>query len=348
MRSLTTTFILFFILTSCQDKFENSSTFDVNSFSYSNIKLTAEILPLDSLTNPVRIYCYDSLLFLISNQTSKLVNIYNLKLRKKIGDVIIKGRGPEEMLMVNDLQFIRETDSFWAYDIIQKKMQEYSIKAIINNLDSPPIQSIRIKDVGCLNPMVISDQIIIANSGQTKPLGRFFFYNNKGETIDIKGNYPEYGKDIPLIAKSEVFSCKMGLKPDKSKIVLAYSMTDLIEIYNAEGKLLKRMHGPDCFSPLFEIRENQGGFQVVPFKEAKDAYVFPITTDEEFWVLYSGKSQSPGEYHMETLLSFNWDGRPLANYVLDVPIFGFDVDWDNRIIYGLSHKPKPSIYTFKF
>lgn len=138
----------------------------------------------------------------------------------------------------------------------------------------------------------------------------------------------------------------MAIDPSNSHIWLFYKSTDLIEIYDYEGRLVKRLHGPDHFFPAVRELSNGEGLQKVSSVsgETRDAYFCPLYSGGKIYVLYSGRvyheGQSADAYLLDTLLSFNWDGTPDKAYKLPVPVFTFAIDETNRTLYGLSFVPE--------
>ena len=135
------------------------------------------------------------------------------------------------------------------------------------------------------------------------------------------------------------------------RIFVSHKQTDLIEIYDFDGKLLHRKHGPDHFFPAVKqtndgetvkVRSNPG--------KSRDGYFSPKYAGEEVFVLYSGIVYEPGNamYQIDQIYVFDWEGSPLKIYKLDQAIFNFDVDVKNRVIYGLSAEPEFHVIAFKY
>lgn len=326
----------------CQnEKYKNSNEFDNDSLSYSK-ELVGETV-IDSLLFPSKLYYNNSLLYLVEDNSPQMIHIFNTETKENVGKIVSKGRGPEEMINIGSVQFIPGSDNFWVLDSPSKILAEYKYALDEHHL----VQQIKLEDVGAFNPLIIPSFGILANSRQTKPMGRFFLFNNDGTIQKTEGEYPSYGKEIPDMMKADAFLCISDVKPDFSKVVLAYMMTDLIEIYNNQGHLLKRVHGPDHFFPQIKTEKINDGFSFAPTSESKDAYVVVKAGSEEIWTLYADGKQPSRDYHHSTLLVFDWEGNPLRKYKLDKPIFYFDIDWENKVLYGLSHSPVPSIIRYK-
>jgi len=124
----------------------------------------------------------------------------------------------------------------------------------------------------------------------------------------------------------------------QKKLALAYMYSDLLEIYNETGELIKRIHGPDCFYPQLSLadktKNGNGLIYIKPKEDARSGYCQIAVSDNEIWLQYSGQNYKK-EVHSEnrTLFVFDWEGNPLRRYVLDHSFFTFTVDAKNKTIY---------------
>jgi len=167
------------------------------------------------------------------------------------------------------------------------------------------------------------------------------------------GEYPSYERQIPPMAMVEVFNGWVSVHPDKKKFALAYEWTDLIEFYNSEFTLVKRIHGPHIFMPQFELKSR--GNAMVMMRKAdltKFAYQGLTSNSDEIFLLYAnGKTVAKGAgeeaFHYNTIVTIDWDGNPQALYELDHKVISICVDWKKRIIYGLD-RVESEIYAFPF
>ena len=161
-------------------------------------------------------------------------------------------------------------------------------------------------------------------------IGVICVFDSEGKYIDTDGEYPSFGAELSPLETVEAYVCEMACDPVNEYIWLFYKLTDLIEIYTYDGKLVKRMHGPDRFFPAVSERSFGEGLQSVASVpgETRDAYFCPFYSEGKMYVLYSGKvfvsGQSADAYLFDTLLSFRSDGTPDTCYKLPVSGVPFD------------------------
>ncbi len=80
--------------------------------------------------------------------------------------------------------------------------------------------------------------------------------------------------------------------------------------------------------------------------KTRGAYYDVKSTEDKIFALYSGQVIQNGEYHYNTILTFDWNGKPLRIYKLDIPLVSFDIDAKNNRIYGLNVENKPIIVEY--
>ncbi len=137
----------------------------------------------------------------------------------------------------------------------------------------------------------------------------------------------------------------------QDRLAVCYNWTDLIDIYDKEGHSLNRIHGPRYFASHFE-EFNDG--KVISSSRVKgktrDAYFSPVNVGDEFWVLFSGKSESEDGYNIlaEQIFVFGWDGTPRRILNLDKGVFAFTVNEKMKKIYGISDSPDFHILSFSY
>lgn len=342
--------VLALLVTACSDVKQYP---DAETFSYAGLPngkiLKGETLEFDDVYVPANIYVKDSILFVVNLKKKHLLTCYNLNDLSKIGDFISFGSGPGECLGIKSLQF--KADEVWVFDQQQRKLQVYSMNQFLQAGKAEIKKSITIQD-GVLNGVVVVNDKLFANSLAATD-ARFSIYDMTGKFLEHKGNVPDFGIEQTDLEKWESFFCNMVVNPDLERIFVSYVQTDLVEIYDTKGTLLQRMHGPDCFFPMKKEKEIMGGQRKVSsiVGETRDAYFYPVACGNEIWTLYSGKAFNPenySDYLMDKIIVFNWDGKPLRMYRLDMPIYTLAVDGQNRMIYGVSETPDLSIVRFKY
>jgi hypothetical protein len=337
-----------FYLCSC----ENQRTYDQGStFTMSDIpeKITLKgekVILDDDVMKPVNLYVKDSILFVINAGMEYFLSCYNLVTSKKTGEYISFGSGPNEVLNLS-LQFT--DDCIWSFDMQRKRLSQYTFDQFLNERESSPHSKITI-DGTIVKALVVKDKIF--TNMRDYPDFRFTILNMEGKFVKNAGAMPDEGIDMSPFEKFEAYIGNMVVSPDNLSVFVGYMDTDLIEIYDSEGNLKVRKHGPDGF---FTARRevHSGNVSRFGYKkgEARNAYYSPIAFEDEIWARYSGKvydSSIPDDYMSNNIIVFNWNGDPLRIYTTDIPFYSLAVDRKNHTIYAVTIDPEFSIVKYEY
>lgn len=263
--------------------------------------------------------------------------------KKKVRECVHFGIGPDEMI---DPRFIPSTDgNFWIFDKNRKILSICDRQKFLKEGSLNIKKSIVFEDF-CNNIVLIPEKGFIASVFNMNNR-RFALFNLDGDTICYKGEYLPLSNLQTNIEQMEGYVNEFTANSMGDKIFVSYKRTDLIEYYDSNMNLIKRLHGPEHFFP--EV--HQVGDRIKTNKGAeRDAYSFPLSVGNNIFVLFSGKVFDPKnhDYLKDKILVFDWNGNPQCYYHLDIPIFDFAVDEKSQIIYGLTDKPESHIVQFKF
>jgi hypothetical protein len=343
---------LYIILFSCQKKhFEDADIFTFADFGKEEILLKAEFLALDDsiLIMPSKLILKDSFLILNNSSNDFYFQIFNLNNLMETNECIGIGQGPDELLSPDIIQ--SNDSNIWILDIYKKEIDEYSFTDFLSESRPKYLQKIKIEEEHYTNAIVFPS-LKILTVFSSDPKQRFGFYDDDGKLLAKKGSYPEidiFDTEFEK-ARGYDFDCTTNFQ---NRIFVSHKLTDLIEIYDIDGNLLRRLHGPEQFFPAVEeVRRTEGKYTVstvraIPGK-AREAYFCPINAGKEVFVLYSGKIEDNNAYLMNIIFVFDWEGNPIRKYKLDTPIFQFCVDVNNRTIYGITNYPEYRILKFRY
>lgn len=336
------------VLASCSTA--KSEYEDATKFTYSDFKtekdLKATTLEFDSLImRPSGIIVVDSLLITIEPSMDKLFHVYNLKDNKEVGKRVNKGQGPKDMIRPRFLGY--EDNIIKIMDIATSTMFEYRDTDFINEEDPAPIRRIKLESSIYIDAEIINDHVIGYFDDNQFQLNVF---NLNGENVSKIAHYPTSSIPFSDMEKKEVYY--MNFTTDgNDKIAICYYMTDLIEIYDIDGKLQKRLHGPEQFISRFKEYQDEEISGSSPIKGSnRDAFFSPENAGNDFFVLYNGGSVDDPNHSSscKQLFSFSWDGTPQKIYNLDDPIFAFTVDAKNKKIYGISGTPEFHVVEYSY
>ncbi len=336
------------LLSSCNTnkaKYENATSFTYTDFKNQK-DLKATTLEFDSLImRAVDLVTFDSILITIEMGKENIFHVYNMKTKKHINQSVKRGQGPEDMIYP---QFMNsDANCLRIFDLQTYMVYEYDAQNFIANPTPTPTKRTKLENQVFTMAEKVDDKIFgNAYYGVDEQLYVFDLNGKKTETIIDYPATPFLQTDIEKI---DGFYKKFTSN-DKDKLALCYYMTDLIEIYNLDGTLQKRIHGPEQFFTHFKEYQD-GRIGASPVKDLnRDAFMCPKNAGDEFFVLYNGGFIDEPDHSSSSkqLFSFSWDGTPQAIYTLDDPIYHFSVNSDNKRIYGISITPEYHVVEYSY
>lgn len=335
------------MLFSCSksDKYLNTKSFSFNDFE-AEIRLKGKVLEFDDLImNPSGLQVYDSILMTLESGGESLCYMYNLNTKKKIGERLTRGQGPNEMLMPSFID--NDGKSVQIFDMATSVFYKYDLIDFIENATPQPISRIQLEE------NINSEMQLIGNKFVGYPYFKqhqLYVFDREGRKVGEFADFPPSTIDYSDIEKTDAYY--MGFASNGAdRVAICYYMTDLIEIYDSLGVLKNRMHGPEHFFSYFKEVHDENGITSRQVRgKNRDAYFSPRNAGNQLFVLYNGgfvdeKGHSP---YCERLFSFSWDGVPQKIYILDDPIFAFCVDRDKNKIYGVSNNPDNHIVEYSY
>jgi len=168
-----------------------------------------------------------------------------------------------------------------------------------------------------------------------------------GKLIEKIGNKSYNIKNKPTIGYSQATNINFDLNEKQKKIAIGYLHFDKIEILNLNGQKNKIIIGPDQLKPKFKYKG-----QTLSNKNLKKAYYDIESNDEYIYALYSGKygiNRQKGQYvynYPAIIHKFDWEGNPIAKYILDKQIIEFEIDFNRDQIIALDAETDNTFITY--
>lgn len=348
MNKLLSLLLLLSLLISCSTKNEylNSEKLNLNDFKIRK-NLNGNIIDFDSLVmRPSDLLVIDSLLITIEPAEKRLFHIYNLNTKKKIANVIDRGQGPNDMIMP---KFMEANDNIISIaDMATSTIYKYYISDFIKTGNPPvPFKITKLGEMINTDVENFNDNIVCSTYSDEFQLSVF---DQEGNKIKDIIEYPQSTLNYTNIEKRDAFYMNF-ITNQSDRIILCYYLTDLIEVYDQQANLYKRIHGPDHFFSYFkEYRDGEISSSTSVKGLNRDAYFSPENAGDEFMVLYNGGYIDDPDHsvYCNKLFSFNWDGEPNIIYMLDDPIFSFTVNSKEKKIYGISSTPEYHIVEYTY
>jgi len=335
------------LCTSCHNaaKYENAVLFSFEDFK-TTTKLNATTIEFDEpIMLPLFFVKSDSLLIVNNIKSNYMLYVYNVNSMKKVGEFISWGNGPDDLLRIKNMQLVGS--DLYVTDSQKKVIYKYDVNDFHTLTDSiVPTQKVTIKNDLFLN-LAYTDNGYVATA-MNSDNKRLVFYNSTGEQEFTAGEYPYFGEELTSRAIMDGFNSFIAVGHQNKRIYLFGMNTDLIEIYDFQGILIKRIHGPEqLFPQVKEILSNDG--RRISTSKSKCAFFCPIIVDNEIYVSYSGKPQEINNEvaTIQHIFVFDMDCNPIRRYELPKPIVSFTVDAETKKIYATSNVPEYHMVIFE-
>lgn len=321
----------------CADK-ENT----IPSFNWESSKqrlLQSEIALSNIVINPSRIVFCDDFLFVSHSKTSKLLSVYELKTGKTIGEFVGKGRGPQELLSIQNMSKNERLKTLTLYDVITSKFIVCNIQALKDGY----LETISEGDSGF---NFVKEQVVYTNDSCITYLGqksRLIFQNNNGQMVDSIGDYIIFNSNEEPMWLPQIYKGQIAYNEKTGQFAIFNKLTDKIEFYK-DKKLTNIISGPDGFKEMYRIVRVGGGEALGHYSDKTRIAYERVTSNSKFILaLYSGATFGEDGTHHNIIFKFDWNGKLIESYKLDKCLISFDVDWDNNIIYGLNTEEVESV-----
>lgn len=325
------------IIYSCSNSKPDGADFKEESFRKTFLLAEGRMYKNDSLFigHPTSIRFHpDSFLIVQCMSTQKLVKIVDLK-SNIIQEVIPQGKGPGEIIVP------------WGIEIIGKDLYVFcgQLRKVIKL--TPDINrkfkiaeefSLDEKQTTRFYPLKTDLMVCLSKNGDAK---RLTFLDNKGKIIKKLGDYPPLLNSKEIKGDNNIFQSAISATPDGNKIVLACTLTDVLEIYDIDKGLEKRFQGPLGIH-LTITKQTVGSGKMLHHEPAYMTYRNISANANEFWVDYNGYKLEKGkrplvsETSPKQIFCFDWEGNPLRKIEFNFPFMAFDVDWNGKVLYSLA------------
>ena len=306
------------------------------------VRLVRDKIHFDSNLAPAGIKIYEDYFFIL-NQYFPKISVYSRD-GKELLSFLNNGRGPSEVFggRFFDISSLNHIMSF--YDNSQNKLLLFELDPIVKGLSSGDITnksllaykeiSLEANKSGITYRVFPLNDKIISISPQVNSNNTIATHDFDGKLISIFGNYPEIpeleNRYLPL-----AFMPDGVIKSDESRMALFYNNTDLFEIYDTNGTLIKKVHGPDRFYSNATPQNVNNALSVSEINGlSREAYYKCVEYNGMIWVLYSGRLRNSGTTELNDIYVYDWDGNPVAIYNLDCETaVSFDIDAKNNTLY---------------
>lgn len=313
---------------------------------FEEIELKGEVLSFsEEIMNPYHLIVRDSFLLTMNERTENICHVFNLNTKEKVCEQIMMGQGPNDMIHPF---FIETEDSFMLYAPMTSSVFTYSWEEFVRGVKVNPTSKKKLSESGFFSELSMLEENLIVVS--ERPDAPCYVFGLKGDKVGTFGGYPVGPREYSDLEKVDAYKGILATNK-KDRVAFCCTFTDLIDFYDAKGKLISRLHGPEHFYTSFIEFNNEMMMGSRPDGNYyRDAFYSPFGGEKYLYVLFNGKFVNRPGYDLlaQDILVFDWDGNPVCRYKLDMGVSKITIDESNRIIYGISNKPEYHIVEFKY
>jgi len=336
--------ICFLCLSSC---FTNSTkNYDklIDKFPLVETLGAEEIKIPPILLKPSNMCVVDSFLLVSQSRNDSLFSLFKLPNCDYLLSFGIRGRGPNEFMTSMEnvtLGQVSGENSQFAVGNKLTNIQYYRINDIINRDINPfkiaylPSELSRFRAITYLSDSVI----FCAPYGGNMHICKYNTFTKKLETF---GDYPEVFPFTDPELMREPFAYTIAVKPDNTKIVLAYVYRGIIEIYNLfDGK-----SSTLTYKDFPSFKENTGLNSTSKFWKhntekllysrniaATNKYIYVDVLNDHYSKIFN--ENGPKRTFISEIHLFDWAGNPIAKFRFAKYYRYFDIDKMDKYLYTI-------------
>lgn len=334
---------LFFLANSVNDYFRRSK------FYSSEFIRGREIIEMKQLGLPYGIDCIGDKYLVIIDKEPALnrghVQIFSLDDFLYISSSGYGGLGPGELRSPSYLSTLpQDTQRFSVFDPSLQRLTIYSVFDSFIKFEHFFI----LKEGMPYAAIAINDTEVISLCYRLTD-GRIALYGREGKIKKTFGKIlPGWRKGTPILVHQDVSKSCIRASPDGKLYVVAAQYADIIDIYDNDGKFVKRIEGPLRIKPKYET-DWVGSNPVMAIDEEKTkwCYLDVAVTNDKIIALFSGEPFKTKDFGGKYLHVYDWNGKFLKAYTLDSKVYKIAIDRNGKRLFGIQLYPNMSIKMFE-
>ena len=334
------------MLVSCTTGNNNNVTFE------KSIVTTGELfIDSEELKDPSHISLIDNYLVLVNYKGEPIIEIFSTITGKRNAEFLSRGNGPNEVLMVGNIQIIPDKDQIYISDLFKRKLLRYKLRDIIDNLSYTP--EIVYERPESSSSLLLFDKLFIGRTHfiaeSRDPRGRVLLIDQANFKPSYFVDYPDKNladKNLDDFSNADLYASAVTISPSLDKIALATYTAGMIDLCTIENGEIKKYWSYNEFYPQGFFTMPMGEeIAVVHTNESKSGFVNACSSNNYAYLLYSGKKMSDKTYSSgNKVYVVSWDGKETFCIELDRQVKRIAVDYQDQILYAIT--PELEVYKF--
>ena len=288
---------------------------------------------------------------LVADEMAPYLHVLDAESGKLLVSTGRKGGGPGEFEAVREFLDAPARDgSFWIYDSGHIRLTRMAFDQ--GRAEPRVVEIVRLEPpprTYYMQPVLLDDSTLVASGILSG--GRLARARLTGQPIGMIGATPAApaAQDVPVTVLQHAWEGPLERSPDGSRLALATRNADLIEIFRADGTLVRTLRGGSGFDPAYEVRRSPAGVSMMTGDDLRFGYGDLASTDEYLFALFSGETRgsAPGVAQLGKLVHvFRWDGERVATLQLPERTRAIAVTPDGTSLFAIHTDPKPAVVRY--
>ncbi len=287
-------------------------------------------------------------LIVLDYQHGSLFHRIDLKGNHYMGMFGVKGQGPADFIHPSSLNVL-ETGRLSCYDAGNRRLSMIDLNLLGNKVGVSTL--LKNDDFMTFDVVPLSEKLFIVN-GETDG-AMFALVDKDGKVLSVSDEYPykdDAEKDIPVRFRAMAYQGSLRVN---SNGYFAYAMSSAkqVHLYKVENEKIKKVgEAIDGYGHYEPNMPYEGAYGVAHDGKSPECYKDLAVTDDYVYALYSGRTfqeYKMSSYDCETIYVYDWTGKLVKTYHLDVPVTQFCIDEEANVIYATANVPDPTIVRFE-
>lgn len=255
-----------------------------------------------------------------------------------------EGGGPGEFRTLWSIQPARGKAA-WLYDPGQSRLTLLDVPALVSGAGDPVRKSVNLQaELMPMTALWFSDTLLVSSGLFAQ--GRLALFDGAGRLRRTAGPLPPARDGVPAAVAQHAYSGTLALHPSRPLVAIGTRHADRLEVYAADGRLVRVGRGSRGFEPAYEVAVRGGTPAMASGGDMRFGYVDLAAAGDHLYGLYSGHSRDerPGQAHYGGEVHvFDWSGRLQRILPLDHLALALAVSPDERAVYTVRHDPEPAV-----
>lgn len=181
------------------------------------------------------------------------------------------------------------------------------------------------------------------------PDGRMAVTDRRGRILRCIGKRPQAPADVPATVLQHAFTGPLTVAPDRRHVAMGTENADRLEIYRADGTLVRELRGAFGFDPVYEVHRRPAGNAMATGQDLRFGYTGLVSTSDHIYAMYSGQLRGEGgmySYFGTEVHVYRWNGDRVATCTLEERARAIAVTPDGRRLYAVQWTPEPRIVQY--